>query len=479
MISKYKKLMNRGSEHFYYVGATVISALVHFVYSVFVKAHIEPVEYGMYSSCLLLQTYMAYAQLGTLNSFNRDYPQLIGAGDDVKATKYRNAVFTYIVLVFSILTVIVSTTILIFNKIWNVDDRYTYGLILCAVITTVTLLENFLASRVRIDGGFRYTSIVLLVELTAVVLGILLIPRLGYYTLYIVTIISMLIGIVMFYKKGIADLKLSFEFKLLKTIVISGIPLLINGLIWTIVNSIDKFVILGFMDAEALGIYSIAQMAFSYIVLIPTSMSQLFYVKLGKIYGATNSIDELNDSATKYTLIISIVISYVVLGAYYFMQPLVDWIMPKYSEGVASAKILMIGLAIYAPTMVNGNILTILKKNAALIRGSIYLCVLNAVCSIALILLNGANIESVAIGTGISYLLRTIILIIQLKNEANTNVVKMINASIVPVLIIAGPGIAISVFVTNIFLGFIISAIFASMVTLFIYMKNLKEILRG
>lgn len=36
MQKKIKELMSRGSKHFYYVGATVISAGVHFLYAVFV-----------------------------------------------------------------------------------------------------------------------------------------------------------------------------------------------------------------------------------------------------------------------------------------------------------------------------------------------------------------------------------------------------------------------------------------------------------
>lgn len=475
MQEKIKRLLDRGSEHFYYIGATIISAVIHFLYSVFVKAHIDPLEYGIYSACLLLQTYMTYVQLGSLNAFNRDYPQIIGAGDKEKAKRYRDTTFTFLLFAFGIATLIILAIVMIVSG--GRDPRYTYGLIFCTIITTMTMLENFLASRVRIDGSFRYTSFVVVAELISIVIGFLLISKIGYYGLYIVTIGSMLIGIALYYKKGISDLRLSIDKLLLKTVILSGIPLLINNLIWTVVNSIDKFVILGFINTEMLGVYSIAQMAFSYIVLIPNAMSQLFYVRLGKVYGATKSIDELNRTAMKYTLIISIVISYIVICAYYFMDPLITWIMPKYSDGVKPAQILMLGLAIYAPTMVNGNILTILQKNVALLRGSMYLCVFNAVCSIGLILLYGANIENVALGTAISYLLRTSILIFQLKYNAGTDIIKMICTSIVPVFIIAGPGLMIYYIFDNKYVGFGIALLIAISVTLIAFGKNIREIL--
>lgn len=477
MQEKIKALISRSSEHFYYVGATIISAAAHFLYSVYVKAHIDPLEYGIYSTCLLLQTYMTYAQLGSLNAFNRDYPQLIGAGDKEKARKYRNTTFSFLIIVFGIATLAI-TALLLFVFHDN-DSRYIYGLILCAVSTTVTILENFLASRVRIDGNFKFTSFVLVAELISVVIGFFMISQIGYYALYLVTIGSMVIGILLYYKKGMSDLNLSVDKQLLRTTIISGMPLLINSLIWTVVNSIDQFIILGFINTEALGIYSIAQMAFSYMVLIPSAMSQLFYVKLGKVYGATKAPEELNNYAIKYTLVLAMVISFIVICAYFFMEPLVNWLMPKYSDGIKSAQILLIGLAIYSPTTVSGNILTILKKNGALLRGSVYLCVLNVVCSAGLVILLGANIENVALGTAISYLIRTAILVYQLKHNAGTDVKKMIQVSIVPVLITAGPGIVLYHVIDNRLLGFIIAFSVAVLVMGALYGKHIKEALGG
>lgn len=477
MREKIETLINRSSEHFYYVGATVISAAVRFLYSVYVKANIEPLEYGIYSTCLLLQTYMTYAQLGSLNAFNRDYPQLIGAGDKEKARKYRNTTFSFLIIVFGVATLVITVFLLAIGH--GNDSRYTYGLILCAVITTVAILENFLASRVRIDGNFRYTSFVLVAELLSVLIGFLMISRFGYYVLYFVTIGSMIIGILLYYKKGIADLQLSVDRQLLRIIIISGMPLLINNLIWTIVNSIDQFVILGFINTEALGIYSIAQMAFSNIMLIPSAMSQLFYVKLGKVYGANKDIKELNDIAVKYTLILALVVSYIIIGVYFFIEPIVIWLMPKYADGVRAAQLLLLGLAVYSPTIVSSNILTILKKNAALLRGSIYLCILNIVCSALLVMLLGAKIENVALGTAISYLIRTVILVYQLKHNAETDVRKMIWVSIIPVLISVGPGIVIYQVIPNRFVGFAIAVCIALIMIGALYGKNVKALLKG
>ncbi len=476
MKSIIKRLIDKSSEYFFYVSATLITAIVHFLFSVFTKAHIEPFEFGIYSTCLLVRTYFSYIQLGSLNAFNRDYPQLVGRKDINKAKVYRDTTFTYLLFSFVFFTLVMTAILILLGNLYEVDNRYLYGFIFCAVIASINVIESFLCSRVRTDGGFRYTSLVIISELIATVVGFAIVPNIGYYALYIVAIFGALIGIVMYYKRGIADLSLHIDKNILKTIILSGIPLLINNLIWSVVDSIDKFVILGFMDAERLGVYSIAQMAFSYMILIPSAMSQLFYVNLGKVYGATGNKDNLNKVAINYTLIISVVMSFLVLGAFYFMEPLVVLIMPKYVNGVKSAQILMLALAIYTPTMVNGNILTILKKNAALLRNSIYLCVLNAVCSVGFVLIRGVNIESVALGTALSYMFRTIILIVQLRREAGSDTLQMIKSSIIPVVVIGCPGILVYYIGLELWIGFLLAIMTAIVLTFLLYRKKIMEI---
>lgn len=473
------KKINRSSDYFFYVSATLISAIVHFIYSIYVKAKISPLEYGIYSSCLLLNTYMTYIQLGSLNAFNRDYPQILGEKNPKKAKECRDTIFTFIFFLFLIATCCVVLVVHFIGHFFSVDMRYVFGLDLCAVLTFVSVIENFLCSRVRCDGGFMYNSLTILVELLSVVIGILMIKSAGHYSLYITSICAMLIGIAMYYKRGLSDIRFKINKLLLKEMVMSGTPLLINNMIWTLVNSVDKFVILTFINTEALGVYSIAQMAFSYVVLIPNALSQLFYVRMGKAYGTTKDKNILIETGSNYTFILAMLLSFIVLCAYFFLEPVVNLIMPNYAPGVNAAKILMIALALYAPTMVNSNLLTILKKNVALIRSSTYILVLNLFFSIVFVIFNGANINSVALGTAVSYLFRAFILIFQLKKSAGVKMISMINSSIIPIVATIVPGLIIYYLIDNLFISFICAIVASSLSFLIIYRNKLKKIIKG
>lgn len=470
-----KKGLNVFSEQFIYVSATILSSGVHFLYSILVKMKIEPIEYGIYSTCILLQTYMVYLQLGTLNAFNRDYPQLIGANKQEEAKRYRDTVFSFLLIVFSVAIMIITVLIFIFKEMFDLDERYVFGLIFCAIITGLTIIENFGNYRRRIDGGFSFVSYITLLELVAVPLGLVLVRLLGYYSIYVTSIVSMLIGIIAYYRSSYADVTFGVDKRIVKDILISGMPLLINGLIWTVVNSVDKFVILGFINTEALGLYSIAQNAFSYMVLIPSAMSQLFYVKMGKCYGEEKNVKKLYNISLKYTCILTFITSVIALFAFYLFPMLVEVIMPQYAAGIPSAQILIIGVSIYAATMVNGNILTILKKNRIIVINSILMCIFNAVCSVLLVSIFEAKIEYVAIGTSLSYTIVAIFILCQIRKCTDCSVGSLLKGSVFPICIALLPGVLIYNTGINKIIGLVLSLIFVALVFFAVNYKSLKE----
>ena len=108
MKSLINKIKGYGLEQVLFIFATIFSSGIHFLFSIYIKAYVLPLEYGMYSTCLLLQSYMSYLQLGTLNAFNRDYPQLVGSGEKEKCELYRNVVFSFILIVYFVSSIIID-----------------------------------------------------------------------------------------------------------------------------------------------------------------------------------------------------------------------------------------------------------------------------------------------------------------------------------------------------------------------------------
>ena len=179
MLNFVKKIKDQGGEHVLFIGATILYSGIHFIYSIYVKAFVAPLEYGMYSTCLLLQTYMAYLQLGTLNAFNRDYPQLIGAEKKEEAKRYRDTVFSFILSIYTICTIAVIIIMFFIGQKKEQDYRIIYGFVLAAILTAITIFENYGNYRCRIDYGFKYPSSVTVLEVLSIPGGWGLVARRG------------------------------------------------------------------------------------------------------------------------------------------------------------------------------------------------------------------------------------------------------------------------------------------------------------
>lgn len=421
---------------------TVIGAIINFAYSVISRRYVAPEDLGIFSTCMIVESYLSYLQLGSINAYNRDLPQLLGAKKTEEAKNLKSSVFTFLVIVYGVILVLGT---LFFTVIYpnffgkELSIQYTVGYVATIFATVLSIFYTFGMNTARIYNRFNFSAVV---ELIGSVIGvgvglcaIILLHKTGkeYYGLYVRSILMYAVPLLL-YIGSFKGVRLHFDFKLIKPVIVSGIPLLVNSFIWTIVTSIDKFVILYFLDETALGNYTVALLGFSTLVIIPKTISNVYYIKMNELYGATGSVEKLIEYAKKSTLINSVITCFTSICAFYILPIFIRYLMPNYSQGTVSAQIIIIGVAIYASTFSFGHLFTVLKKNTQLILNSVLLCVFNAVFSTVLVILFGADINNVAIGTALSYALYSLLLIIRLRQLFGSDMKSMLRNSWLAVL---------------------------------------------
>ena len=92
--------MKKKQGFIFLTAGTVICAIINFVYSVLSKRYVLPEELGIFSTCMIVESYLSYLQLGSINAYNRDLPQLLGAGKTEEAKNLKNSVFTFLLVVY-------------------------------------------------------------------------------------------------------------------------------------------------------------------------------------------------------------------------------------------------------------------------------------------------------------------------------------------------------------------------------------------
>ena len=428
--------------------STVACSAMSFVFSVYNKRIVATYPLGIYSTCLLAQTYMNYAQFGVLNAYNRDYPQALGRKDYDEANRLKNTAMTFMLMIYALIFVVFEIWVAIHYRGVVGNDTYgtyyAFGYMLCPIMILLKSFDDMSNSTVRMNGHYNKSAAIGFIRtVLALVIGVIAINVAGYYGLYAMAISSAVLGIIMFRSEAFKGAKLSFDFSYMKLMIIGGLPLLINSLIWTVVQSVDKFVILGFLSTEALGVYSVPLMGFTTMVLVPQTISQVFYIKVSHLYGANHDEQELLSKAAYFSRITSFISGAACLFVYFVMPIFVHFFMPMYTEGTDATQILVIGVAIYSTTMLYGNIFSVLKLNKSLIANSVALCIFNAIFSSALVLFVERSINMVAIGTGLSYALYSLLLVVKLSKRFKFSIWKLLVNSWGPAVGIIVPGLLI------------------------------------
>ena len=428
--------------------STVACSAMSFIFSVYNKSVVPTKPLGIYSTCLLAMTYMNYAQFGVLNAYNRDYPQALGRRDYEEANRLKSTALTFMLMVYFAIFVIFEIWVAIYyhGKISRDIEQayYAFGYALCPILILFKSFDDMANATVRMNGHYNKSAIIGLIRtILALTIGIIAINVAGYYGLYAMTLSSAVLGVLMFKNEAFKGASISFDFSYMKVMILSGLPLLINSLIWTIVQSVDKFVILGFLSTEDLGVYTVPLMGFTTMVLVPQTISQVFYIKISHLYGANHDEQELLEKASSFTRVTSVLTGLACLAVFYIMPIFVHFFMPMYTEGTTATQILVIGVAVYATTMLYGNIFSVLRLNKSLIANSVALCIFNFAFSTSLVLFVERSINMVAIGTGLSYALYSLMLMIKLSRRFNYSFIKLITKSWGPVVALMVPGLLI------------------------------------
>ncbi|MCD6238907.1 MAG: polysaccharide biosynthesis C-terminal domain-containing protein [Thermotogae bacterium] len=169
-------------------------------------------------------------------------------------------------------------------------------------------------------------------------------------------------------------------------------------------TTIDRLLILKFLDARSLGFYSLGNLVFAPLLMVFTASNSVMYPRFAERYGETGDPRSLKRYITVPMEVLSSVMA-VLVGAIYIALPLLTKVfLPEYVDGVPAARILMFGLFFYAISGMAGNMLLTINKQVLRLWILLGSALLNFGFSFVALRL-GYGIEGVAAGTSMAYFL--------------------------------------------------------------------------
>lgn len=252
-----------------FLASTLVIQVLSLVLAVFIRKVLGPESMGVWTFLGVLQTYIAYTNLGMVNAVSREIPVLRGAGaPPAEIERVRDTGFTYITAV----SLFTAGMLLAGAFAWRsrLPEPVFYGLLMLAVLTIIERTNNYLVQILYADKEFVLTSRFRIWSAVANAgLVLALVGRFGLYGMYVASVLSFAFNWAYLNLKSKIRFHLRWDKAETAKLMRFGIPLFALTFLWSFFNSLDKVVVGAMLGMTELGVYSIAVMAASYVFMLP------------------------------------------------------------------------------------------------------------------------------------------------------------------------------------------------------------------
>lgn len=406
-------------EFLLFSASTVFYQGSRFVVSLVVASRLGPEVFGLWNALSLILTYGGVVSLGIISAMNRDVPLFQGKGDVKKVEEIRYVswgctlcssvvcgMILFIMPTFIPLTFSMKTYLQWMGLLFVADQLYSY-------------FQAYLKSDRRFEL-MSYQQFIVAGILPIVVIPLVIVYALqGYIFGQAVVILAVSLVIVKFIP---FTFRVTFDLQETFRLVKVGFPLMAVGMLYGLLTTVDRWVILTFLGVRELGYYSLAIMITAFLSIIPGVISQQVYPRMAETFGSTSSYSSLKKWLTCQTIMALAVMVPIVIGVYFLLPTFIERFLPKYVPGITAAKIVLFGVLFLPLVGGVGNLLNVVDKQVYYMAVQGFVILINLGLNIALVKM-GLGIEGVALGTALTYFLYSLMLstvgLVILKRNSN------------------------------------------------------------
>ena len=394
-----------------YTISNFIVQAIGMVTAVVVRSGLGPATMGVWELLKVILQYSLYSDLGISAVAYRDIPYQLGKNNEAEAIKIKNVCFTYTLVV----SVIISLGLFVwsFFQPENTPIQMIIGIRVVGLILILTSIYNFYVTMLRAHKNFTILSQVIVLNALLMLFGaVYFVPRLNIYGMFLAVCITSILCSLYIFIKTRYQIKLFFEVKEFIYMLKTGFPMLLSGIGFVFLLSIDKIMIARFLGFTAVGLYTIASMAIMTLFTIPQSFGIVFFPNMQEHYGRTDDISKLR-SYIVHPLWNIVTVMPLIIGISYFLIPvIVQFVLPKYLPGIDAFKMLMLGAPFLCASYPSSIFFITINKQMRLAKMS-FVVVAISIGIVSLFIKNGEGISGVALGMSCSYLVYFLVLTLE------------------------------------------------------------------
>ncbi|PPK46360.1 lipopolysaccharide biosynthesis protein [Clostridium algidicarnis] len=451
-----------------YSSIKYVALIIGFVKGIVNARALGPELLGVVGNLLLVLSYLSYSNFGILYSMNREYVIYESKGDMTGAKKVIKTSFTALFILSILLLITGVSTKFIYKR-----ELGSY-ILLTFIIGILEQYRAFYINYFRLVDNFRKINYIELIN--NVLSFVLIIISIRYFKIYSVLISMLIADCIVFiygYKKS-EKITLSVDIKVLKNLIIVGLPLLVYNLGFYILTTVDRVMTIKFLGYEDLGYYTFSNQIVGGTLVFITSVLFLYYPKAIKNLNinSNNDIREVLSRTEEYTKYVEVFGVILCITGAILIKPFVNIVVPQYSVSIDIYRILVFGTIVNQISYFSNVFIVSNKKQ-------IYLIYLQVITVILAIILNfifiklGIGIIGVSLATLITNAIYSImqhviyLKLLNIKGSYIRNILKVYSKFIIYMII--------SIILSLININFVLYSVFNIVITVILYFKDIKK----
>ncbi len=375
--------------------ATFVDQGGRLLLNVVAAAVLGPVVFGSWVLAALLIQYANFVSLGVTNGAGRQIPYLLGAERPEEAARAED-----VALLTTGLTGLAAGLVafLIAPLVFGPEPGFgPAGLLF--LVGAIVLQQFFLLQQVlfRSRLRFRHASLqLILTGVAAPVVGIVLVLVAQLDGLlaarFLITCFVLILA-----ARLLARLpRPRWDREMATQLVRVGLPILTASILFALLATIDRWLVLTLLGREQVGYYGLVAVAISGLLMVPVVVSQQFYPRLGYAHGQGSGRDALLRICRQQSLLAAALTTgaaaFVAVGAVVGIPLL----LPAYRPATVPILIVVAALVVYAAGSAYGSLLNVVgRQRWFLVLQLVAICVDVAVAVI--LVSRGFGLEGIAL----------------------------------------------------------------------------------
>ncbi len=156
-----------------------------------------------------------------------------------------------------------------------------------------------------------------------------------------------------------------------------GLPIGLNGVVYSLFVTLDRVLIGMWLGVEALGQYGLTSLARASLGLIPDAISEVVYVRASHHYGAERSPQGVLAIVVKADRALAHLIAPAIGLGIVWLPAIITWLLPQYVGGISAVQVFLFGLYFMFPNYA-GVLLTVMGQAKQVLAVYIVVVVLQA-----------------------------------------------------------------------------------------------------